>query len=199
MCTPALYLCRSEKALTGLGFRMATVFAHTAWFGAIVEAWSDAHKFWAKRGKDGSERFTGPRTWWYGASRHPNYLGEIVFWGSVLGSGFPAMLVAAANRSGGSGSGIGILLRIALGTVLPCVCSGLGISGIIGVMLGATKRLEGKQTEKYGGQEAFEEWKSETSSLFVKPQSLRNVVLPVIVTVVLAVAANKATSALLFG
>eukprot|EP00533_Pseudo-nitzschia_delicatissima_P007006 CAMPEP_0116100718 /NCGR_PEP_ID=MMETSP0327-20121206/12432_1 /TAXON_ID=44447 /ORGANISM="Pseudo-nitzschia delicatissima, Strain B596" /LENGTH=385 /DNA_ID=CAMNT_0003592643 /DNA_START=40 /DNA_END=1197 /DNA_ORIENTATION=+ len=167
MGTPALYLCRSGSALTGTALSIAKGGVALAWFGAIVEAWTDAHKFWAKRGKDEAMDFTGPSTWWYGVSRHPNYFAEIVFWVGVLVSGLPAMVSPSV---------------VTIGSGVAALCSVLGTFGILNIMLMATKRLEGKQDEKYGGQIPFEEWKAKTSKLFPTKLSLA-MILPISISV----------------
>ena len=40
---------------------------------------------------------------------------------------------------------------------------GLGLYGIVFIMLSATKRLDGNQLEKYGGQPSYEAWRFGTS------------------------------------
>lgn len=180
MGTPALYLSRSGASLGEVGTKIATTGVSLAWFGAIVEAWTDTHKLWAKRGKDEAMDFTGPSTWWYGLSRHPNYFGEIVFWTGVFLSGAPAMLSPSL---------------LTIGSGITGVCSFLGIFGILQTMLGATKRLETKQEEKYGGQMPFEEWKAKTSMLFPTKVSL-GMILPFAISLGLAkVVSNAVVSA----
>ena len=48
------------------------------------------------------------------------------------------------------------------------VCSALGISGITFNMLGATKRLEGKQAEAYAGQPNYDAWVASSNALLPK-------------------------------
>ena len=181
MGTPSLYLCRAGASLTGMSATISQAGVGTAWFGAVVEAWTDTHKLWHKRGKDEAMDFTGPSTWWYGVCKHPNYFAEIVFWIGVLVSGLPSM-VAPPNLTVGSG--------------VAAVCSVLGISGILSTMLGATRRLETKQEEKYGGQIPFEEWKANTPALFPTTVSL-GMVLPVSLSVGMAMVVRKAVGVVL--
>lgn len=179
MVTPALYLCRAGAGASGLS-DTATAFAKAggalAWFGAIVEAWTDGQKFLKKRGKDGSMDFLGPSTWWYSVSRHPNYVGEILFWTGVFVSGLPSFFA----------DGLTVV------NVIASVCSFFGFYGILQIMLGASTRLDGKQDEKYGGQMHFEEWKSNTSKL--APTSVKGLtrsILPGSVSVGLTILAIK--------
>lgn len=179
MVTPALAACKA----TGLGVRqaqIATFGSFLAWIGAVVEAWTDAQKFWAKRGKDGAIDFHGPSSWWYGVSRHPNYLGEILFWAGVFVAGLPGIVSSGK-----------VLYSMLLGSV-----SALGLTGIVGIMLSATKRLEGKQDEKYGGQLPFEQWKAKTGALVPKI-NLVNLAMPLLVSVGGAYAAAKYVPSLL--
>jgi steroid 5-alpha reductase family enzyme len=173
LMTPALYLCRASArgSLSPTATTIATAGSALAWFGAIVEAWTDAHKFWAKRGKDDATDFHGPSTWWYGVSRHPNYLGEITVWIALLTSGLPALMSSFSSFGAGSAA-------VAL------VCSLLGTTGIVNTMLMATKRLEGRQEDKYGGQEAFDSWVSKTGKL-VPTKPLQSA-LPVVISAALA-------------
>ncbi len=183
MGTPALYLCRSGSALTGTALTIAKAGVGVAWFGAIVEAWTDAHKFWTKRGKDEAIDFTGPSSWWYGVSRHPNYFAEIVFWIGVLVSGLPAMVSPSV---------------LTIGSAVAALCSLMGTFGILSVMLMATKRLEGKQDEKYGGQIPFEEWKTKTSKLFpTKVSSIVPMIVPGAISVFCIGILSKAVVSLL--
>jgi len=187
MASPALFLCRASAAaggggLSGTAATAARIGGALAWFGLIVEAWTDGQKLWSKRGRDGAMDFQGPSTWWYGVSRHPNYAAEILFWFSVLAAGLPSFFVGGGGLTPATGVGL--------------VCSVLGVFGILQVMLGATKRLEGKQDEKYGGQLPFEEWKAKTGAL-APPTSLKGLtgsILPGSISVGLTVLAVKLTS-----
>lgn len=184
MASPALFLCRASAAAGGLSGTAATaarIGGALAWFGLIVEAWTDGQKLWSKRGRDGAMDFRGPSTWWYGVSRHPNYAAEILFWCSVLAAGLPSFFVGGGLTPA---TGVGL------------VCSVLGVFGILQVMLGATKRLEGKQDEKYGGQLPFEEWKAKTGALAppVSLEGLTGSILPGSISVGLTVLAVKLTS-----
>ena len=90
--------------------------------------------------------FTGPMGGLYAPCRHPNYFGEVLFWFGLFVAGLPSF-----------GS-----------QVIPYTAGGLGLWGIYGIMSGATKRLDGKQADKYGGQPVYDAWRARTGGLFPK-------------------------------
>ena len=83
------------------------------------------------------ESFVGPTSWSYRLCRHPNYLGEILFWSGLFATG---------------GTSFG-------GSVTAWACGTMGLGGILSIMFGASSRLDKAQEEKYGGQAKFDEWK----------------------------------------
>jgi steroid 5-alpha reductase family enzyme len=130
MVTPVMYACR-QFVNTGTPLpkganQIAFLGAAIAWFGALMEAIADGHKFLVKRGKDESVDFHGPTTGVYAMSRHPNYIAEIVYWFGVLLCGIPSF-----GKS-----------------PIAWICSSLGFVGIYKIMIGATDRLDAKQEEK---------------------------------------------------
>lgn len=135
MTSPLLYAAR--KAMEdNLLFRIGVA---VAWSGAIIEAVTDGQKFLAKRNINDESTFVGPTGGLYRISRHPNYLGELVWWFGLALSGAPSF---------GKDP-------------IPWVCSILGMYGIYGIMSGAAKRLDGKQQEKYAGQEKYDVYRNE--------------------------------------
>lgn len=130
MVTPVMYACRqfvnTGTPLTKGANQIAFLGAAIAWFGALMEAIADGHKFLVKRGKDESADFHGPTTGVYAMSRHPNYIAEIVYWSGVLLCGIPSF-----GKS-----------------PIAWICSSLGFVGIFKIMVGATDRLDTKQEEK---------------------------------------------------
>jgi len=78
----------------------------------------------------------------YKFSRHPNYLGEIIFWVGTY--------VAAASSFTGA---------------VQWVAATLGVMAILGVMTGATNGLDKRQVTKYLGTEGFEEYMKKTPKL----------------------------------
>jgi steroid 5-alpha reductase family enzyme len=143
MMTPMLYLMRNpvvaSSTLTWKSY-VAWTGCGLAWFGAIAEAIADAHKYIVKgRSNSSAVAFRGPTHGLYGITRHPNYTGEVLFWIGIFVSGLPAF--------GNS--------------IIAWLCSTAGLYGIVTIMRGATKSLEKKQEEKYGGQPKYEHWKKD--------------------------------------
>mmetsp|Transcript_16122 Transcript_16122/g.44634 ORF Transcript_16122/g.44634 Transcript_16122/m.44634 type:complete len:404 (+) Transcript_16122:101-1312(+) len=164
MTTPALFLCRASAKgiLSDKAHQVAMVGAAIAWIGTVIEGVSDQQKFMAKRGKDGSTKFQGPSNGCYRISRHPNYFGEIVFWFGILLGGAPGLQK----------------------NIPAWIVSLLGFTAIFKIMSSATDRLETKQSEKYGGQEAYEKWKKEVPKLY--PTNVLGAFLPLSVSVAAA-------------
>lgn len=152
MTSPLLYFLRNPPPKGSLLEKFSQTGVVLAWVGAVMEAIADAHKFWVKahhrstratsrtsgNKKKDSPTFCGPSGGVYRLTRHPNYTGEILFWLGLYIAGLPAI--------GGS--------------YLGYVYSTLGHFGIVFIMVGATKRLEERHEENYGGQRAYEEWKA---------------------------------------
>ena len=134
LTSPLMYAARAgANATTGILSKIGII---AAWTGAVIEAVADTQKFIIKRGKDKNEQFIGPTNGVYKLCRHPNYFGEVLYWFGLLLAGIPSF-----------------------GKNYPAyLYAGLGFYGIVFIMTGATKRLVGKQKERYGGQEEYEEY-----------------------------------------
>mmetsp|Transcript_8974 Transcript_8974/g.13263 ORF Transcript_8974/g.13263 Transcript_8974/m.13263 type:complete len:152 (+) Transcript_8974:1-456(+) len=142
MTSPLMYALRAVGA-DGFGTGIITkVGIGLAWFGAIVEALADGQKFMVKRSAKDEETFTGPTGGTYLLCRHPNYLGEVLFWLGLFVAGAPTFGMNA----------------------IPWLCGGLGFYGILGIMRNATQRLDDKQKEKYGGQKEYDNYREEVGS-----------------------------------
>jgi len=139
MVSPVLFAFRGTvKAGTALD-KVQIISTCVAAFGMVLESISDQHKFEAKRkSKEGEDKFIGPTSWSYKLVRHPNYLGEILFWVGLFGSGSVSFQKSIVAWLGGC----------------------FGLSGILGVMFGASKSLDTKQQNKYGGQPKYDQWKN---------------------------------------
>ena len=138
MTSPLMYAARStleSNAVMKFGVGMT-------WFGAIMEAVTDTQKFFAKRGAKDEETFVGPTEGFYKLCRHPNYLGELIFWFGLVIAGVPSFQKSP----------------IAWG------CSVMGFYGIYGIMTNAAKRLDQKQEDKYGGQEKYDLYRKSVPS-----------------------------------
>ena len=150
LMTPALYATRQCPLQSAkIRVRMRQIGTMLAWAGAIMEAIADGQKFIAKKRKLNNDEgnqdqvaFSGPTSGVYRISRHPNYTGELLYWLGMLIAGIPSF-----------GS-----------SVIGWVCSLLGFYGIFGIMTNATKRLDKKQHEVYGGQEAYDNWRAQVKA-----------------------------------
>lgn len=141
LTTPALYAMRGPVTSS-----IATGGACLAIFGAVLEAIADAQKFIVKQtNKDVKEEFVGPTGFVYRISRHPNYLGEVLFWTGLFVGGAPSF-----GKS-----------------IIAWASSSLGLAGIVSIMLQATKGLEKRQEERYGGQEKYDTWKKRVPSSLI--------------------------------
>jgi steroid 5-alpha reductase family enzyme len=140
MTTPVLYALRAPAVPGSVAGKIAVAGTALAWFGAILEAVADGHKFIRKlttKNGDSSKDFRGPSTGVYRLTRHPNYTGEVIFWLGTYLAGAPSF-----GRS-----------------ITAWLASSVGLYGIVTIMVGATSRLEKRHVENYGGQEAYESWK----------------------------------------
>lgn len=142
MTSPLLFALRAPPASANI----AWAGCGAAWAGAVIEAVADAQKFLHKRSTFATTApgtFSGPTGGLYGKCRHPNYFGEVLFWFGLL--------VAGAPSFGKSPT--------------PWACGAVGFYGIYSIMAGATKRLDGKQKETYGGQPTYDAWRARTGGL----------------------------------
>lgn len=138
MISPALFALRSAVKAGTVMDKVQLISTGVAAFGMLLESIADQHKYEVKRkSKEGEDKFVGPTTFSYMLVRHPNYLGEILFWAGLFGAGSVSF-----QRS-----------------ITAWLCGILGVGGISSLMLGASGRLDTKQQEKYGGQQKYDEWK----------------------------------------
>jgi len=150
LVSPAMYVLRGGGGETvGWAMEVSKAGAVIAWGGALLEAIADGQKYFAKKGKDDDESknpsFVGPTGGVYRICRHPNYLGEIVYWTGLVIGGAPSF-----GKS-----------------VIAWLCSSLGLYGIVSIMTNATKRLDAQQKEKYEGQEKYDTWRDEVAAPLV--------------------------------
>lgn len=146
MVTPVLYALRGNEQIIADKRQMAGVAL--AYLGLAIEASADAHKFILKRQKNadyGSATFVGPTGGTFLLCRHPAYFGELLFWfGLLVGGAFTFRKNATA-----------------------WICSTLGMIGISFIMFSASKRLDKKQLDTYGGQKEYDEYRARVrGSLF---------------------------------
>lgn len=130
----------SASALVPLG-------ALVALGGLLFQTIADAQKFVLKR-QSGADALCTQGLWLY--SRHPNYLGEIIFQAGVIVAGLAASLA--------SGS-----LRLSLGR---CLLSLLAPVTFISIMLASTRSLEERQLEAYKDSVNYRQYVRVTPRLF---------------------------------
>lgn len=125
------------------------------------EAWLKA-----KREKKHDEDFL--TSGWWGRSRHPNYLGEIMLWSgiAVVAGGVLVSRVGILGmglRLGGAG-GTGSLLR---GRALGLLLAGISPAFVTSLLLfvSGIPLSEKKYDAKYGDREEYREWKRKTPLL----------------------------------
>lgn len=146
MVSPVMFALRAASPKNNSMAMMQMVCAYMAAFGMILESVADQHKYIFKRNNnannddDENKKFVGPTTWSYTLCRHPNYLGEILHWIGLFGTG---CVTFSFHRT----------------SLTAWICGILGLWGILSIMFGASSRLDKKQTEKYAGQINYEEWK----------------------------------------
>jgi steroid 5-alpha reductase family enzyme len=140
MVAPVLYALRGGEK-PGSFFLWTGIKIASAGLVLVLETVADQHKYRSKRRHAlayGHENFVGPTLGTYSLCRHPNYLGELVFWFGLYMGG-----VMDFENSWTA-----------------WIASTAGLFCIVSIMLGSTKRLELKQKEDYGGQPTFEQWRA---------------------------------------
>lgn len=136
LTSPLLYAARAYTATNLVPVTVVTkVGVGLTWAGALIEALADTQKFIVKRNAP-EDKFVGPTGGIYKLCRHPNYFAEVLFWFGLSVSGVPFF-----GRQYGA-----------------YIYSVLGFFGIYSIMTNATKRLDAKQLDKYGGQDKYDEY-----------------------------------------
>ena len=149
MTLPVLYACRSGP-LEGIPHVIATAGAVVAVLGAVMEAIADSHKFLVRRQRSSSgsgeeDNFVGPTGGVYQICRHPNYLGELLFWGGLFFGGAPTFGMS----------------------VIAWVASTFGLFVMYHIIKLLSQRFDRMQFTKYKGQEKYDTWRtSVTGPLF---------------------------------
>ena len=138
MTSPTLFAIRGTVKAGSALEKVQLISTIVSAVGMVLESVADQHKYEAKRkSKEGEDKFVGPSTWSYKLVRHPNYLGEILFWVGLFGAGSVSF-----QKS-----------------IVAWLCGSLGLAAILSIMLGASGRLDAKQQEKYEGQPKYDEWR----------------------------------------
>lgn len=139
LTTPLLYAARAAPLENNL---VTNIGVALAWLGASLEAIADGQKYLAKKKGASEENFVGPTGGCYRLCRHPNYFAEVLYWFGLFVGGIPSF-----GKS-----------------PIAWVCSAFGFYGIFGIMTKATERLDGKQKEKYAGQEEYDTYTKEVTA-----------------------------------
>ena len=115
------------------------------WLGALIEGVADFQKSAYKRTDEGKTRWC--ETGLYAACRHPNYLGEIMFWCGTFIAGVPAMAAVGWLRF---------------------IPASLGLAFILWLMTSQAKKQDEKQAGRYGDSAEYKAWVLKSGSLFPK-------------------------------
>ena len=107
--------------------------------GLVLEAVADQWKYQHYRKNEGKFCQTGP----YAFCRHPNYLGEMLFWLGLYIAGVPAMMTKWSSF----------------------IPASIGCAFIMWLMTMASKRGDKKALEKYGDAPEYKEYRAKSCSL----------------------------------
>ncbi len=107
--------------------------------GLVLEAVADQWKYQHYRKNEGTFCQTGP----YAFCRHPNYLGEMLFWLGLYIAGVPAMMTKWSSF----------------------IPASIGCAFIMWLMTMASKRGDKKALEKYGDAPGYKEYRAKSCSL----------------------------------
>jgi steroid 5-alpha reductase family enzyme len=142
MTSPMLWHAQNANAVNAAKYGVVVVGGLvTQWLGVILEAAADQQKYNFKATERGKTRWCDEGL--YKWCRHPNYLGELLFWIGTYVAGAPAMLTRPV-------------------TFVPAT---LGLAFIVKLMLMAAKRGDAKQSEKYADNVEYKAWYDATCSL----------------------------------
>ena len=89
MCSPMLWHAQTANAVPAGSLPVVYAGLAAQWFGAILEAVADQQKSDYKFSDAGKSRWCDVGV--YARCRHPNYLGELMFWLGTFVAGVPAM------------------------------------------------------------------------------------------------------------
>jgi protein-S-isoprenylcysteine O-methyltransferase Ste14 len=126
------------------------------WCGFLLAALGDFTKSYIKQAKGEDTLVTSGV---FSIFRHPNYTGEMIGWTANNLVGVLAFILIAKSKV------MGIISLLGTFTVMT-----LGWSGIIFVLLQATRGLETRQKEQYGDNPNYDSWISSTWPGWMLPQ-----------------------------
>ena len=157
MMSPLLFALRNpiDEASAMLNFVVEWFGLALATSGFVMETVADQHKMTTKQQHKisyGDKRFVGPTSGVFGLCRHPNYLGEDLFW-----------------------TGLWVGCMPSYGTSISAwIVTTLGLYRILMIMKQSADRLDKKQEKWYGGQRDFETWKATVKGSLIPRMFVRN-------------------------
>ena len=156
MCSPMLWHAQVANVVPGVWLPVTHAGLALQWSGALLEAVADhqksAHKKVLATTRGDASTAAPARNPWcdvgtYKTCRHPNYLGELMFWFGTFIAGVPAM----ATRGAWS-----------------FAPAALGLAFIAKLMTSQCAKQDEKQRARYEGDENYAAWTRATGSLFPK-------------------------------
>ena len=145
MCSPMLWHAQTANAVPAGSLPVVHAGLVAQWFGAVLEAVADQQKSDYKFSDAGKSRWCDVGV--YARCRHPNYLGELMFWFGTFVAGVPAM--AASGW-------------------FAFVPAALGLAFITFLMTSQCKKQDEKQAGRYEDDEEYRAWVERSGSLFPK-------------------------------
>ena len=152
MCSPMLWHAQVANVVPGAWMPVTYAGLAIQWAGALLESVADHQKSAYKKALPGVGASSDETHRWcdvglYKTCRHPNYLGELMFWFGLFLAGVPAM----ATRGWWS-----------------FAPAGLGLAFIAKLMTSQCAKQDEKQKARYEGDEAYDAWVRASGSLFPK-------------------------------
>ena len=145
MCSPMVFHVKVAHAIGAEYGRVVGFGLAVQWCGLLLEALADHTKSAYKMSEEGKNRWCDVGV--YQRCRHPNYLGEVLFWVGLYVAGAPAMLVYGA-------------VSFAPAT--------LGLVFIVWLMTSQCAKQDEKQAERYGENPEYNAWVANSGSLTIK-------------------------------
>jgi steroid 5-alpha reductase family enzyme len=147
MCSPLLWHAQCANSVPGGQVPIVIAGLSAQWCGFLLETVADHQKSEYKKNVHKSNDNRWCAVGLYETCRHPNYLGEILFWVGLFIAGVPAMLCKG------------------WWSFAPAV---VGLLFIVNLMTSVSKKQDEKQKARYENDAAYEQWVARTGSLLPK-------------------------------
>lgn len=153
MCSPMLWHAQVANSISANLLPVIYFGLITQWVGFILESIADSQKSAHKRKMASIDSvYERSNTKWcstgvYEKCRHPNYLGEVLFWVGTFVAGVPAMSTKGWWSFAPAALGVGFILKL---------------------MTSQCVKQDEKQEARYGENEAYTTWVTNSGSLFPK-------------------------------